>query len=93
MPSRPIRPYCQSDRSDQLKELPYFLDDLRRKVYFSHNKELKVKHKTIALAFANQVKKHPDILFKSKNYEETFTNFCDENDQHLYREMISEYSR
>jgi hypothetical protein len=27
------------------------------------------------------------------NYEETFTNFCDESDQHLYREMISEYSR
>ena len=84
IPSRPIRPNCQPDRSDPLKELPYFLDDLRRKVYFSPNKELKVKHRTIALAFANQVKKHPEILFKCKNYEETITNFCDENDQNHY---------
>ena len=93
VPSRPIRPYCQPDRSDPLKELPYFLDDLRVKVYFSQNKELKVRHRSIALAFANQVKKDPDILFKSKNYEETFTNFCDENDQHLYKEMFIEYIR
>ena len=67
--------YCQPDRRDPLKELPYFLDDLRIKVYFSQNKELKVKHRSIAIAFANQVKKDPDILFKSKNYEETLPTF------------------
>ena len=61
------------------------------KVYFIQNKELKVKHRAIALAIADQVKKHPEILFNFKNYEETFTNFCDENDQQLNREMIREF--
>ena len=69
VPSRPIRPYCQPDKSDPLKELPYFLDDLRVKVHYSKDKELKVKHQTTALAFATKVKEHSKILFESKNYE------------------------
>ena len=32
VPSRPMHPYCQPDKSDPLEELPYFLDDLRVKV-------------------------------------------------------------
>ena len=74
-----------------MKELPYFLDDLRVKVHYSKDKELKVKHRTTALAFATKVKEHPKILFESKNYEETFMNFCEENDQNLYKKMFSDY--
>jgi hypothetical protein len=52
------------------------------------NKELKVKHQTIALAFADKVKEHPPKKFESKNYDRTFMNFCEENDQNLHKKMI-----
>ena len=35
------------------------------------------------------MKKLPEILFESKNYEETFVNFSDENDKHLYLQMFN----
>ena len=71
-PCRPIRPFCQPEPNDPLKELPYFIYDLKRKVYFSDNKDLKSKHKAIAKAFADKVKEETKILYKSKNYEETY---------------------
>ena len=83
-PRCPIRPFCQQDKSDPL---PYFIDDLRVNVHFSNNKDFKVRHRSTALAFANQMKKHLDILFESKNYEDTFVNFSDESDKHLYLHM------
>ena len=81
MSTRPIRPYCQPDISDTPKELPYFLVDLRVKVYYSQDKELKLKHKSTTLSFANKVKENPNILFESKNYEENCVNSCEENYQ------------
>ena len=86
--TRPVRPFCQPDRSDPLKELPYFIDDLRVKVHYTNNKDFRVKHRITALAFANLMKKHPEILYESKNYKETFVNFCDEIEKHLYLEMF-----
>ena len=87
--TRPVRPFCQPDKSDPLRELPYFIDDLKVKVHYSNDKTLKVKHRSTALAFTNHVKKHPEILYESKNYNETFVNFCEESDRHLYVQMFS----
>ena len=83
-PCRPIRPFCEPDKNEPLKELPYFIENLRRQVYFSDDKESKVKHKAIVKAFAEEVKKEPNILFKSKNYEETFLLHCPESQRHYY---------
>ena len=33
-PSWPIRPFCQPERNDKLRELPYFIQDLRIKVHY-----------------------------------------------------------
>ena len=60
-------------------------------MHYSKDKELKVKHRNTALAFANKVKEHPKILLESKNYDETFMNFCEEKDQNLYKKMYSDY--
>ena len=68
-PTRPMRPFCKPEEDDQLKELDYFIDDLRVKVRFSDDKLLKVKHKAIVIAFAEKMMKDPEILYKSKNYE------------------------
>jgi hypothetical protein len=51
---------------------------LRIKVHYQSDKDLKVRHRKTELSFANSVKENPDILYKSKNYEETFMNFCEE---------------
>ena len=90
-PSRPVRPFCQPDKRDPLKELHYFIDDLRLKVHFVGEKDFKVKHKKIVIAFAAHAKDNPDLLFNYKNYEETFINFCEEKDKILYRKMFKNY--
>jgi hypothetical protein len=58
-------------------------------VHFHSDKEFKVRHRTTELSFANAVKKNPDILFKSKNYEETFLNFSEENYKKLYLQFFN----
>ena len=89
-PTRPMRPFCKPDEDDQLKELDYFIDDLRVKVRFSDDKLLKVKHKAIVIAFAEKMKKDPEILYKSKNYEKTFLSLCSKEDRHLYLEILGQ---
>jgi hypothetical protein len=89
VPSRPIRPFCQPDRNDKLKELPYFIHDLRVKVHYQSDKDFKVRHRITELSFANAMKENPDILFKSKNYEETLVNFCEEIDKPLYLQLFN----
>ena len=84
-----IRPFCRPDRNDKLKELPYFIQDLRLKVHFHSDKEFKVRLRTTELSFANAMKENPDILFKSENYEETFLNFSEENDKELYLQLFN----
>ena len=42
-PTRPIRPFCTPEKDDPLKELNYFIDDLKVKVCFSNEKLLKSK--------------------------------------------------
>ena len=87
-PCRPIRPYCQRDKKDPLKELPYFVEDLRRKVYFCDDKDLKLQHKAVVKAFADKVKTEPKILYNSQNYEETFLSFCPESERHSYLKIF-----
>ena len=89
MTTRPIRPFCPPDKDDPLKELPYFIEDLRFKVQFHSDKDFRVRHRTTAFSFANYMKKNPELLFKSKNYEETFFNFSEEIDKPLYLEIFN----
>ena len=70
-PTRPIRPFCTPEEDDPLKELNYFIDDLQVKVRFSDEKPLKKKHRAIMIAFDKKMKEESQILFQSKNYEET----------------------
>ena len=37
------------------------------------------------------MKENPDILFKSKNYEETFTDLCEEIDKPLYLQLFNDW--
>ena len=92
VPCRPIRPYSQPDKMNPLKELPYFLEELRFKVHLHGQKEAKKKHHETAISFANHVKTNPELLLKSKNYEETFLNYCEHNGQESYREIFDKYN-
>ena len=92
LPCRPIRPYSQPDKMKPLKELPYFLEELRFKVHLHGQKEAKKKHHETAISFANHVKTNPELLLKSKNYEETFLNYCEDNGQESYREIFDYYN-
>ena len=87
-PTRPIRPFCTPEEDDPLKELNYFIDDLIVKVRYSDNKLLKSKHKSILIAFDKKMREEPTILFKSKNYEETFLNLCPEKERNLYSDIL-----
>ena len=89
MPSRPIHPLCQPKRNDKLKELPYFIHDLRVKVHYQSDKDFKVRHTTTELSFANAMKENPDILFKAKNSEKTVADFCEEIDKPLYLQLFN----
>ena len=89
MPSRPICDFCLPDRNDKLKELPYFIHDLRLNVHFHSDKDFKVRHRTRKISLANAMKKNPDILLKSKNYEETFVKFSEENVKELYLQLFN----
>ena len=60
------------------------------KVRFSDEKLLKAKHKAIVIAFAKKVKEDPKILFRSKNYEETYLNMCPIEERHLYLKILGE---
>ena len=73
LPSRPVRPYCPADKNEPMRELPYFLEELRFKVHYYGIKEFKVRHKATASNFAKQMQIKPELLLKSKNYacEET----------------------
>ena len=90
-PSRPVRPFCPPDKNDPLRELPYFIDDLSLKVHVMREKGLKVKHKKIVTAFSVHAKDNPELLFHSKNYEETFMNFLDEEDKMVYKRIFKNY--
>ena len=87
-PTRPIRPFCTPEEDDPLKELNYFIDDLHMKVRFSDEKPLKKKHRAIMIAFDKKIKEEPHILFRSKNYEETFLNLCPDEERNLYSNIL-----
>ena len=51
-PCRPIHPFCEPEESNPLKDIPYFIDDLRRKLFFiDDQKELKQKKRSIIKVF------------------------------------------
>ena len=50
-------------------------------------KNLKFKLKKIVSDFAEHVKNKPELLFNSNNYEETFLDFCDEDDKLFFRKL------
>ena len=84
LPCRPVRPFCPPDKADPLSQLPAFLEDLRFKVHVNSNKYFKVKHIEIVKTFMSEKKATPEIIFKSRNYEITFLEFCEESDKPLY---------
>jgi hypothetical protein len=51
--------------------------------------KFKVRHRTTEHSFANAMKENPDILLKSKNYEETFVKFSEENVKELYLQLFN----
>ena len=80
--------FCEPEESDPLKEIPYFIDDIRRKVFFSDDqKEVeteKQKKRLIIKVFEDEMKKEPKTLYKSKNYKDTFIYVCSESERHLF---------
>ena len=80
VPSRPICPFCQPNRNDKLKELPYFIHDLRLKVHFHSDTDFKMRHRTTELSFINEIKENPEILF---------VNFSEEDDKELYLRLFN----
>ena len=60
-------------------------------MHIAGEKGSKVKQKKIVNAFAEHVKNKPELLFKSKNYEETFIDFGDEDDKLLFRSTFQNY--
>ena len=77
-------PFCPPDKADPLSQLPAFLKDLRFKVHVNSNKDFKVKHREIVKTFISEMKANPEIIFKSRNYENAFLEFCEESDKPLY---------
>jgi hypothetical protein len=51
-------------------------------------KDFKVKHLATAKLFASKMKENPEPIFKSTNYEETFIDFCEDSEKHLYRRIF-----
>ena len=88
VPCRPVRPFCPPEKSDPLKELPLFIQDLRYKVDVNAHKDFKVKHKTTAKSFESKVKEKPEVIFKLTNYEDTFIDICEESEKPLYRRIF-----
>ena len=54
-------------------------------------KDSKVKLKKIVNAFAEHAKNEPELLYNSKNYEETLLDFCDQEDKILLKTMFKNY--
>ena len=84
LPCRPVRPFCPPDKADPLSQLPAFLEDLRFKVHVSINKYFEVKHRETVKTFIREMKANTEIIFKSRNYEQTFLDYCEESDKPLY---------
>ena len=55
---------------------------------FHSDKDFKVRHRTTDISFPNAMNENPDILLKSKTYEETFVNFSEEKDKELYLQLF-----
>ena len=71
-----------------LHELPLFLHDLRFKVHVNATKEFKKKHNETVKVFATKMKENPEIILRSRNYEQTFIDFSEDSDKPLYKRIF-----
>ena len=74
-----------------LSEMPYFFSRLKTQSASSGWKDAQVKLKKIVNAFSEHAKNEPELLYNSKNYEETLLDFCDQEDKILLKTMFKNY--
>jgi hypothetical protein len=52
------------------------------------DKDFKARHKASANYFVKKMQSSPELLIRSRNYEETFLNYCEESDKDIYKEIF-----